>query len=97
MTGLTELAGTVANDDIDDQPAFTKACAQAARDGRAVILNEGNSWSGEAEAPVSAQWTVYQPAGYATPSEFGSDIKTVIYRLLKYPKWRGPKSGLQKS
>ena len=33
--------GGIADDDIDDQPAFAKACAQAAKDGRAVILNEG--------------------------------------------------------
>ena len=33
--------GGIANDDIDDQPAFAKACAAATKDGRAVILNEG--------------------------------------------------------
>ncbi|MCR4574944.1 MAG: right-handed parallel beta-helix repeat-containing protein [Lentisphaeria bacterium] len=33
--------GGIANDDIDDQPAFATACAAAAKDGRAVILNEG--------------------------------------------------------
>jgi len=47
--------------------------------GKTVELNEGNNWSGEAEVPADAQWTIDVPAGYAV-SEFGSIAKTVIYR-----------------
>ena len=34
-------SGGVADDEVDDQPAFEKACAKAAETGGAVILNEG--------------------------------------------------------
>lgn len=44
-----------------------------------VVLNEGNNWSGEAEAAANAQWTIEKPDDYAV-SDFGSVAKTVIYR-----------------
>ena len=47
--------------------------------GTEVFLNAGNEWTGSAEAPASAKWTVAQVDGY-TPSESGtSDVKVVTY------------------
>ena len=45
-----------------------------------ITLNAGNGWSGETVAAASADWSLTGvPGGYAK-SEFGNNIKTVIFR-----------------
>ncbi len=47
--------------------------------GTEVFLNAGNEWTGSAEAPAGAKWTIASVDGY-TPSESGtSDVKVVTY------------------
>ena len=66
-------------DDDDDYEGLRKQEVTMTIAGQSVTLNKGNYWTGAAEVPADAEWITENVTGY-TKSEFGSDIKTVIYR-----------------
>ena len=70
---------TVQWDDEDNYEGLRPESVTMQIAGQSVVLNDGNNWTGEAEAAADAQWTVAAQTGY-TVSEFGSVAKTVIYR-----------------
>ena len=47
--------------------------------GTDVHLNAGNEWTGSAEAPASAKWTVAQVDGYTSAESGTTDVKIVTY------------------
>ena len=44
----------------------------------AIVLNEGNSWTGEASAPAGSEWEIPEVDGYVKTSS-GTDITVVTY------------------
>ena len=44
----------------------------------AIVLNEGNSWTGEASAPAGSEWEIPEVEGYVKTSS-GTDITVVTY------------------
>ena len=44
----------------------------------AIVLNEGNSWTGEAAAPAGSEWEIPEVDGYVKTSS-GTDITVVTY------------------